>query len=136
MSVSIDEEKIIDDANWNGLKGHIINTDLSKADIITNYKHLWKIEKAFRISKHDLKLRLIYHRLARRIESHICIAFTAYKVYKELERQLKEKKASYSPASVIDISKTIYAVEAKIPSTNEYVQTILLLSEQQREIEL
>jgi transposase len=134
MSISIDEEKIIDDAKWDGLKGYITNTDLSKADIITNYKHLWKIEKAFRISKHDLKVRPIYHRLARRIESHICIAFTAYKVYKELERQLKEKKASYSPESVIDIAKTIYTVEAKTPSTNEYVQTILLLSDQQREI--
>lgn len=56
---------------------------------IDNYKHLWKIEKAFRIAKTDLKIRPIYHQLQRRMEAHICIAFVAYKIYKELERQLK-----------------------------------------------
>ena len=36
------------------------------------------------------------HRLRHRIEAHICIAFTAYAVYKELERVLKEEKSSMS----------------------------------------
>ncbi len=51
---------------------------LSKEEIIDNYNHLWKIEKAFRIAKTDLKIRPVYHQLQRRIEAHICIAFVAY----------------------------------------------------------
>jgi len=76
---------------WDGLKGYVTNSNLSKDEIIENYGHLWKIEKAFRISKHDLKIRPIYHRLQKRIEAHITINFIAYKVYKDLERQLRKE---------------------------------------------
>jgi transposase len=89
VRISIDKEKYEADALWDGLKGYLTNTDLTKDEIIENYGHLWKIEQAFRISKHDLKVRPIYHRLQRRIEAHITINFVAYKVYKEVERQLK-----------------------------------------------
>lgn len=91
INVSIDKQQFEDDSKWDGLKGYLTNTSLSKGEIIENYGHLWKIEKAFRISKHDLKIRPIYHRIQRRIEAHITINFAAYKIYKELERQLKEK---------------------------------------------
>ena len=98
-----------------------------------NYGHLWKIEKAFRISKHDLKIRPIYHRLQKRIEAHITINFVAYKVYKELERQLKEKKSELSPEKTIDIAKTIYQIIAK-SENNQTVKHILLLTEKQKNL--
>jgi transposase len=111
----MDETKVKEDMCWDGLKGYITNTTLSKEDIIDNYKHLWKIEKAFRISKTELKIRPIYHRLQRRIEAHICIAFVAYKVYKELERQLENKKAGASAEKAIEIAKTIYSIRVVAP---------------------
>ena len=67
------------------------------------------IHNCFRISKTDLQIRPVYHRIPRRIEAHICIAFCAYKVYKEL----KEKQAPWSVEQAIDITKTIYQVEIK-----------------------
>lgn len=60
-----------------------------------------------------------YHRLQRRIEAHICIAFAAYKVYKELEGQLKEKKAELSPEKAIEIAKTIFSVHVSLTHTGE-----------------
>lgn len=78
---------------------------LPKEEVIKQYGLLWNIERTFRISKSDLRVRPIYHRLQRRIESHICISFAACKVYKELERILKEKEKEYSPEKVIDIIK-------------------------------
>lgn len=81
VRISIDKEKYKADAKWDGLKGYSTNTALTKDEIIENYNHLWQIEKAFRISKSDLKIRPIFHRLKGRIEAHICIAFCAYKVY-------------------------------------------------------
>jgi hypothetical protein len=77
-----------------------------KKDDNTTYSQLWQIEKAFRISKHDLKIRPIYHRVQRRIESHICLSFVAYKIYKELESQLKEKKLGLSPEKAIDTARS------------------------------
>ena len=100
-------------------------------EIIESYNHLWKIEKAFRISKNDLKLRPVYHRLHPGIEAHIFIAFVAYKVYKELERQLKEKGASLSPEKAIDIAKTIYSIKIVTPLNKELVEQTLILNEEQ-----
>ena len=134
IDIKIDMEKFNQDAEWDGLKGYITNTDLTKDQIIENYGHLWKIEKAFRISKHDLKIRPIYHQLQRRIEAHITINFVAYKIYKELERLLKEKKADISPEKAIDIAKTIYAVKINVPFTKETRMKTLLLNEEQEYI--
>lgn len=61
---------------------------------------LWQIEKTFRITKTDLRIRPIYHYKRWRIEAHICIAFAACKVYKELERQLEIKKSAMSAESI------------------------------------
>ncbi|HIE01497.1 MAG TPA: IS1634 family transposase [Thiotrichaceae bacterium] len=130
IKISIDKTKYEADSKWDGLKGYITNTSLNKGEIIENYGHLWKIEKAFRISKHDLKVRPIYHRLQRRIEAHITINFVAYKIYKELERQLKEKQSDLSPEKAIDIAKTIYQIEAK--SDSESIKHLLLLTDKQK----
>ena len=132
VKISIDTTKLVQDSKWDGLKGYLTNTILTKEKIIDNYGHLWKIEKAFRISKHDLRIRPIYHRLHRRIEAHICIAFVAYKVYKELERQLKEKKSILSPEKAIEIAKTIYSIKIKTPTHKEEVSKTILLTEEQK----
>lgn len=130
--ISIDKKKFEADGKWDGLKGYLTNTKLSKDEIIENYGHLWKIEKAFRISKHDLKIRPIYHRLHKRIEAHITINFAAYKVYKELERQLKEKRSQLSPEKAIEIAKTIYQITAK--TNQNTLNHILLLTEEQKSL--
>ena len=132
VSISLDREKIIQDSRWDGLKGYISNANLNKDQIIENYQHLWQIEKAFRISKSDLKIRPIYHRLQRRIEAHICITFTAYKVYKELERQLKESKSKVSPAKAIEIAENIIEVTIQLPQNGELKSKVLLLTEEQK----
>lgn len=132
VSITIDYEKYKDDSKWDGVKGYLTNTQLSKDEVITNYGQLWKIEKAFRISKTDLRIRPIYHRLQRRIEAHICIAFCAYKIYKELERLLKEKKAGLSPEKVIDILRTIYMVTITMPFSKRKESRLFLPNQEQQ----
>ena len=132
VAVSLDKDGIAKEAAWDGLKGYITNTTLSKDQIIENYQHLWQIEKAFRISKTDLKIRPIYHRLQRRIEAHICLTFAAYKVYKELERQLHDKKVNLSPARALEIAENIMEIKVKMPQTGEMKSKILLLTKEQK----
>ena len=134
INVSIDKEKFEADSKWDGLKGYLTNTKLSNKMIMENYAHLWKIEKAFRISKHDLKIRPIYHHLQRRIEAHICISFVAYKVYMELERQLKEKQSSLSPEKAIDIAKTIYQIQLRTPNGKHKIAKTILITEEQKHL--
>jgi transposase len=133
-SISIDKEKFEDDHKWDGLKGYRTNTSLSKEEVIEQYHQLWQIEKAFRISKHDLQVRPIYHHLKRRIEAHICIAFAACKIYKELERQLKEKKTGKSPEQAIEILKTILIVQFTTPYSQKVYEELLLNTPEQKEL--
>lgn len=114
-SISIDYDKFSGDGKWDGLKGYVTNTKLTKDQVIEQYRSLWTIEKAFRVSKSDLRIRPIFHRLKNRIEAHICIAFCAYKIYKELERQLKLAGAKWSPEKAIDIAKTIFEITIIMP---------------------
>jgi transposase len=132
VKVSIDYKKFNEDKKWDGLKGYITNSKLSKDEIIENYNQLWQIEKAFRISKTDLKIRPIYHRLPKRIEAHICLNFVAYKIYKELERQLKQKQSNLSAQKAIEIASFIFGITIKIPQTNEVITKVLIKTDEQK----
>jgi transposase len=131
IDIAIDYQKFDSDAQWDGLKAYLTNTDLSTQEVIDNYGQLWHIEKAFRVSKHDMKIRPIYHRIQRRIEAHICIAFCAYKLYKELERQLKVKNSALSPDKAIEIAKTIYQVTVQLDNSKDTVSKVIYNRPQQ-----
>jgi transposase len=125
INVAIDYEKYEADGVWDGLKGYITNTILPRKKIIENYSQLWQIEKAFRISKTDLRIRPIYHRLKNRIEAHICICFTAYAIYKELERLLKKNRINISPAKAIEAIKEIRQLRYVLPQSQQVKTKIL-----------
>ncbi|MEM9549518.1 MAG: IS1634 family transposase [Bacteroidota bacterium] len=125
LTISIDYTKHEEDAGWDGLKGYITNTTYDPRILLKNYAELWKIEKAFRISKTDLRIRPIYHRLRNRIEAHICISFVAYKIYKELERQLALKQSGISVARAIEIMKTIQQLTITHPESKKSKSQLL-----------
>lgn len=131
IEVEIDEEKIKEDRKWDGLKGYITNTRLSSDNIIENYRHLWQIEKAFRISKTDLRIRPIYHYRKKRIEAHICIAFVAYALYKELERLLEQNDAGFSPKRAAELTHNMYQIEYTLPHSNKTRKKILKMDQEQ-----
>ncbi|MCX6205396.1 MAG: IS1634 family transposase [Bacteroidetes bacterium] len=134
VAVSIDYEKIHRDKKWDGLKGYITNTEMTPTDVINNYKQLWHIEKAFRISKTDLRIRPIYHRLAHRIQAHLIIAFCSYKLYKELERQLKEKKLTLSAEKAVAIMQSIFTVNTKLPASGKSIKLIMAKTDEQQQL--
>ncbi len=134
IRIEIDEEKIKEDEKWDGLKGYLTNSSLDERTLLDNYSQLWKIEKAFRIVKSELKIRPVFHYKKRRIEGHFCLTFAAYKVYKELERQLKEMRSEFSPEKVIDIIKSIYQIELTAEKTNKKIKRVLILTDEQKKL--
>jgi transposase len=134
LSLSLNASKIQTDQLWDGLKGYITNTNLPNNTIIENYRHLWQIEKAFRITKTDLRVRPVYHRLPHRIEAHICISFVAYKVYKELERKLKDWEANISAAKALEIAENIFEIQIQSPITKKKIRKLLLLTQEQKDL--
>ena len=125
VNITIDYDKYEADSVWDGLKGYATNTSLSRNKVIENYSQLWQVEKAFRISKTDLRIRPIYHRLKSRIEAHICICFSAYAVYKELERLLKKNRIDLSPEKAIDQIKEIRQLRYVLPKSQQIKTKIL-----------
>ena len=71
-----------------GWKGYTTNlTTESSQFAIDAYHQLWHIEKAFRMSKHDLQARPIYHYLRESIEAHLSIVVAAMAVSHFIETQ-------------------------------------------------
>lgn len=134
VKVELDNSKIEEDKKWDGLKGYITNTTLNSNKVIDSYQNLWKIEKAFRISKNDLKIRPIFHYKKERIEAHICLSFVAYTIYKELERLLKLNKSEISVTRAIELLDSIYEVNIKLPVSEENIKILADLSENQKEL--
>ena len=132
ITVKVDEDKIKEDAKWDGLKGYVTNTRLHAKNVVENYSHLWQIENAFRISKTDLRIRPVYHRQKDRIEAHICISFVAYTVYKELERLLKKHKLDISPKRAAELTHTMYGLEYSLPHSDGREQVILKMDDEQQ----
>jgi len=130
--LSINQQKIQEDQKWDGLKGYITTTRLRNKTIVENYRHLWRIEKAFRVSKNDLKVRPIYHYKRERIEAHICIAFIAYTVWKELERLLNANKIPMTPTRAAELASNMYAIEYQLPESGETKQQILNMTPEQQ----
>jgi transposase len=131
VSVEIDYEKFRLDQQWDGLKGYITNTTLKPRQVVENYKNLWHIERAFRMSKTDLRIRPVYHRLARRIEAHICISFVAYAVYKELERILHKEKVDISLKQAAELTHNMYQLTIKLPESLHQKDILLKMDEKQ-----
>jgi hypothetical protein len=71
-----------------GIKGYTTNLTSQTAEfVIGAYHQLWRIEKAFRMSKHDLQARPIHHRTRDSIEAHLSVVFAAMAVSHRIETQ-------------------------------------------------
>ena len=134
VTIGINMEKYEADAAWDGIKGYVTNTMLTKDEVIANYSNLWFIERAFRMNKFDLAVRPIYHRLRNRIEGHICICFTAYTIMLELERILKAAKSELTIYRVQELVKNMYAITYTLPKSKQTRRVYLGMDEEQSEL--
>ena len=134
VSIEIDYEKFNNDKSWDGLKGYITNAKLKSKQIIESYKNLWHIERAFRMSKTDLRIRPVYHRIRERIEAHICISFTAYSIYKELQRVLYKEKSLLSVKKAAELTQSMYQISYMLPESKHTKTRLLKMDDLQAEL--
>jgi transposase len=134
VKISIDDEKFLADAAWDGIKGYVTNTRFSAKKVIENYSNLWYIERAFRMNKTDLRIRPIYHHLRNRIEGHICICFTAYTILLEVERMLKHAKSKITLKRAQELTKTMYQLKYRPPTSRLHKIKVIGMDEKQREL--
>lgn len=138
IELKVNEKKIADEEAWDGLHGIITNDTETKAEeLLARYRRLWVIEESFRLHKHNIAVRPIYHRKPRRVEGHILLCYMAFSLmrhaqqrlrahgkeitFDEMRRELQRVQASTLeddrtgkryrlPSSMSSIAKTIYQV--------------------------
>lgn len=99
--IEIDEEKIAKSAKFDGLHAVLTNDmNLNHAEIIGQYHNLWQIEECFRITKHDLKIRPIFHWTPKRIRAHIAICFMSLVCVRHVSYRIKLQHEAMSPEKI------------------------------------
>jgi len=94
----INKEKVAQDAQWDGLHGVFTNIpNANPIEILAHYRGLWQIEESFRINKHDLKMRPVFHWTPKRIKAHIAICYMAFALIRTLQYKLRREYQNLSP---------------------------------------
>ena len=88
--IELDQKKIEESKRLDGYFGFISNTGLDATSIIAQYRGLWQVEQSFRITKHNLKVRPVYHYVDRRIKAHFALCYISLALIRDLEYKLKE----------------------------------------------
>jgi len=118
----INEEKIEQAAKWDGLHGVITNipfNEMNLEDVANRYREQWQIEECFRISKHDLRMRPIFHWSPQRVRAHIMICFIALVCIRHLSYRVKLRYEPMSAARIIRELKTVQASILRHTETND-----------------
>lgn len=105
----INEEKIAQDAQWDGLHAVISNKKLKGIEAYSYYRRLWVIEESFRINKHNLKMRPIYHFTPSRVQAHILLCYMVFTLIRHLQFRLQAAQKNMSVNRIVDAVKNVQA---------------------------
>ena len=115
-----------------GIKGYLTNTNLDENTVIDRYHDLWRIEKAFRITKTDLEARPVFLRLDETITCHLIIVFAGLAICRYLEI-----KTGMSIQKVLKIAQKVLTHQVINSQTKEkaLIETTILNEELKKKIE-
>lgn len=88
--IEIDENKLAEIIKFDGYFGFITNSDLSETEVMNHYRGLWQVEQSFRITKHNLKIRPVYHYADRRIKAHFALCYLTLSIIRTVEYYIKK----------------------------------------------
>lgn len=102
--VAIDEEKVAAAAQWDGFHGVLTNIEeANHQEILGFYRRLWVIEESFRINKHTLEMRPVYHYVPRRIKAHILLCYVAFALSRYVQKRISLQCGEFSIAEIVSI---------------------------------
>ena len=110
--IKVDDEKVAAAARWDGLHGVITNIeDVSHQEILGLYRRLWVIEESFRINKHTLEMRPVYHYASRRIKAHILLCYITFALCRYVQKRISMQHENLSidriRSTLIDVQYSI-----------------------------
>ena len=85
---TLDEASLARARSLVGLKGYVTNIPsrlMGAGEVVSSYHELWHVEQSFRMSKHDLPARPVFHHTRDAIEAHLTVAMAALAVARHLQ---------------------------------------------------
>ena len=116
-AVTLDHDAIERDARYDGLHGVWTSLDRKRyaaQDIYAYYGQLWRIEDGFRVLKHTMMTRPIYHWTPRRVRAHMAICFVAFALLRLLRYQYNCMHAGQEPLSEARILEELTDVQTSL----------------------
>jgi transposase len=111
---AVDEDKVKQEARYDGKWVLTTNTDLPACEVALKYKQLWMVEAVFRSMKSLLDTRPIFHKCDETIRGHVFCSFLALVLRKELEDRLARKQWKLEWADVIRDLDNLLEMEVSI----------------------
>jgi transposase len=111
---AVDEDKIKEEARYDGKWVLTTNMDLPPREVALKYKQLWMVEDVFRSMKSLLDTRPIFHKCDETIRGHVFCSFLALLLRKELEDRLARKEWKLEWADVIRDLDNLIEMEVAI----------------------
>ena len=111
---SIDEEKIREEARYDGKWVLTTNTQMAAREVALKYKQLWMVEDIFRSMKSLLETRPIYHKRDETIRGHVFCTFLALVLRKELQDRLEQRGWTLEWADLIHDLDRLQEVELQL----------------------
>ena len=93
-------------------------TDNDPAQLWQYYIQLVTVEEAFRNLKGDLAIRPVFHKIERRIEAHIFVAFLAYCMQVTLTRRLHALAPGLTARSALEKFAAVQMIDVHLPTTD------------------
>ena len=84
----LDEASLARARSLVGLKGYVTNIPsclMGAGEVVSSYHELWHVEQSFRMSKHDLRARPVFHHQCDAIEAHLTVVMAALAVARHLQ---------------------------------------------------
>ena len=123
-TLTVNPDKVAEAQRWDGLHGVITNLPdaTGHATVLSQYRGLWQVEDTFRVSKHDLKVRPIYHWTPARIRAHLAIAFMTLLCVRHLQYRMALQARAVSPEVIRNALVHVqHSVLAHQQTTRQYV---------------
>jgi len=111
---AVDEDKIKEEARYDGKWVLTTNLDLPPREVALKYKQLWMVEDVFRSMKSLLDTRPIFHKCDETIRGHVFCSFLALLLRKELQDRLARKEWKLEWADVIRDVDNLIEMEVAI----------------------
>ncbi|MDI1471898.1 hypothetical protein QI155_05050 [Thermodesulfovibrio sp. 1176] len=88
--------------------------NLSAEQILSAYHSLWKIEESFRIMKHTIEVRPVYHWTEKRIKGHLVVCFLSFLFMRMLEFALnKDVSTERIKEALQSVTLTEFSIDGK-----------------------